>query len=316
MSTAATDQRTSRIFPKLSKTACSIQRCSSVASLIPQHLHLMQKINNKEICLTTNLTNNMSNFNEIEEIEENQRSRQNQRQNQRREQQHEHDAQQHEHDASNQRRRVFDQERYHERRNQEHVNSYGRDLGDDKERKKKKMQLNSFSVDLSDVPPQPPIPKNGGHIKEGASKYTGVYFHKQTNKWKAIITIEGKQHYIGLYENEEEAAIDYARAVFKYNGQEGLDKAREKCHEVVDLSDVPPQPPIPKSQRRIKEGASKYTGVCFNKQKNKWQAQIYINGKVRSIGLYENEEEAAVDYARAVFKYKGQVKQESPPPQV
>ena len=52
------------------------------------------------------------------------------------------------------------------------------DLGDDKERKKKKIQLNSFSVDLSDVPPQPPIPKNGSHIKEGASKYTGVYFDK------------------------------------------------------------------------------------------------------------------------------------------
>ena len=86
----------------------------------------MQKINNKEICMTTNLTNNMSDFNELDDndVEENQRSRQNQRRNQRREQQHEHDAQQHEHDASNQRRRVFDQERYHERRNQENVNSY------------------------------------------------------------------------------------------------------------------------------------------------------------------------------------------------
>ena len=87
-------------------------------------LHLMQKINNKEICMTTNLTNNMSDFNELDDKEENQRSRQNQRRNQRREQQNEHDAQQHEHDASNQRRRVFDQERYHERRNQENVNSY------------------------------------------------------------------------------------------------------------------------------------------------------------------------------------------------
>ena len=123
------------------------QRCvphSTASKLLELMLHLMQKINNKEICMTTNLTNNMSNFNEIEEIEENQRSRQNQRRNQRREQQHEHDAQQHEHDASNQRRRVlneeryqeqqhdasnqrrrvFDQERYHERRNQENVNSY------------------------------------------------------------------------------------------------------------------------------------------------------------------------------------------------
>jgi len=28
--------------------------------------------------------------------------------------------------------------------------------------------------------------------------------------------MDGKRHYIGYYENEEEAAIDYARAVFKY----------------------------------------------------------------------------------------------------
>ena len=76
----------------------------------------------------------MSDFNELDDHlqqldinnndVENQRSRQNQLQNQRREQQHEHDAQQHEHDASNQRRRVLDQGRYHERRNQENVNSY------------------------------------------------------------------------------------------------------------------------------------------------------------------------------------------------
>ena len=90
-----------------------------------------------------------------------------------------------------------------------------------KEMKKGKRQPNSFVIDLSDVPPQPPIPKSQRRIKEGASKYTGVYFDTWKNKWKAHITIEGKQHYIGNYENEEEAAIDYARAVFKYKMQGG-----------------------------------------------------------------------------------------------
>jgi len=37
----------------------------------------------------------------------------------------------------------------------------------------------------------------------------------------------------------------------------------------------------------------------------KWLAQIIIEGKTRHIGYYENEEEAAVDYALAVFKYNG-----------
>jgi len=159
----------------------------------------------------------------------------------------------------------------------------------------------SLLVDLNDVPPQSPIPKSAGRIKEGASKYTGVSFHKQMNKWQAQIQIEGKKRCIGFYENEEEAAVDYARVVFKYKGQGALDKAMEF---IIDLSDISPQLPIPKSAGRIKEGASKYTGVSFNKQKKKWKAEITVKGKSRFIGSYDDEEEAAVDYARAVFKYK------------
>eukprot|EP00985_Skeletonema_marinoi_P005491 scaffold2384_cov150-Skeletonema_marinoi.AAC.1 len=168
-----------------------------------------------------------------------------------------------------------------------------------------KAREDSFIIDLSDVPPQPPIPKSSGTIKEGASKYTGVHFNKQMNKWRVQIDIKGKNRLIGYYENEEEAAVDYARAVFKYKNQGALGKAREDSF-IIDLSGVPPQPPIPKSSGTIKEGASKYTGVHFNKQMNKWRVQIDIKGKLRTIGYYENEEEAAVDYARAVFKYKGQ----------
>ncbi|KAK1739920.1 AP2/ERF family transcription factor [Skeletonema marinoi] len=171
-----------------------------------------------------------------------------------------------------------------------------------------KAREDSFIIDLSDVPPQPPIPKSKGRIKEeGSSKYKGVYFNKQKNKWHAQIRINGKVRLIGYYDNEEEAAADYARAVFKYKGQGELDKAREQDSFIIDLSDVPPQSPIPKSSdHAIKEGASKYTGVTFNKQMNKWQAQIRIDGMNRHIGYYDNEEEAGVDYARAVFKYKGQ----------
>jgi len=166
--------------------------------------------------------------------------------------------------------------------------------------KRRRQQNNSLVIDLSDVPPQPPIPKSSGRVKEGASKYTGVYFDKHANRWHAQIVLDGKQRHIGCYDNEEDAAIDYARTVFKY--REGL---RHRKPFAIDLSDVPPLPPIRKSSGRIKEGASKYTGVCFIKQSNKWQAQIMIEGKQRVIGYYSDEMEAAVDYARALFKYKG-----------
>jgi hypothetical protein len=73
---------------------------------------------------------------------------------------------------------------------------------------------------------------------------------------------------------------------------------------VIDLNGVPPQSPVPKSSGRIKEGASKYVGVSYNKRDNMWQAHIYFDGKQRIIGYYDDEEEAAGDYARALFKYR------------
>eukprot|EP00984_Skeletonema_dohrnii_P005419 scaffold1907_cov73-Skeletonema_dohrnii-CCMP3373.AAC.10 len=169
---------------------------------------------------------------------------------------------------------------------------------DDKEIKKRQ-KMNAFVIDLSDVPPQQPIPKSRGRTNN-ASKYAGVSFSQRTNKWIAQIMIKGKPCCIGSYDNEEEAAVDYARAIFKYKGgahQQSL---------LDDLKDVPIQSPILKSASRIKEGASKYAGVTFNKKVNKWQAQIQMEGKTRRIRYYEDEEEAAVDYARAIFKYRGQ----------
>jgi hypothetical protein len=65
----------------------------------------------------------------------------------------------------------------------------------------------SFDIDY-DVPPQPPIPKSDGRVKEGASKYSGVSFNKKMNKWQAHLSIEGKQRCIGYYENEKEEVVD------------------------------------------------------------------------------------------------------------
>jgi hypothetical protein len=174
--------------------------------------------------------------------------------------------------------------------------------------KKKRQKFDAFTIDLSDVPPQLPISKHADKVKGGALKYAGVYFDKSRKKWSAKISMGGrKQRHIGYYDKEEEAAVDYARAVFKYKGQDALHRARERhlSEIVIDLSGVPPQSPILKPANRIKEGSSKYAGVCFNKAMKKWIARIKIDGKNLHIGYYEDEEEAAADYARALFKYKG-----------
>lgn len=41
---------------------------------------------------------------------------------------------------------------------------------------------------------------------------------------------------------------------------------------------------------------SKYTGVCFDKERNKWVTHIKINGKTKKIGRFTNEIDAAIAY--------------------
>jgi hypothetical protein len=89
-------------------------------------------------------------------------------------------------------------------------------------------------IDLTDVPPQPPILKSSS--KNGTSKYEGVFFNKASTKWQARISVDGNRHYIGYYDNEEEAAIDYARAVSKYCQIRAHQQWNQKF---IDLTDVP-----------------------------------------------------------------------------
>lgn len=48
--------------------------------------------------------------------------------------------------------------------------------------------------------------------------YKGVYWHKQANKWRASITVDGKFISLGLYLRVEDASSAYQAAAIKYFG--------------------------------------------------------------------------------------------------
>ena len=120
------------------------------------------------------------------------------------------------------------------------------------------------------------------------SKYVGVNWDKQMKKWKASIRIDGKMKSLGYCHDEKEAACMYDMQAallgkpVNFPLHEGMEQA---VKPIKDRSKVP-------NVNR----PSKYVGVNWHKQNKMWQAQITIDGKQKSLGLYHDEKEAARMY--------------------
>jgi hypothetical protein len=114
------------------------------------------------------------------------------------------------------------------------------------------------------------------------SKYRGVSWSKRDNKWRGTIYYGSKDHYLGTFDDEEEAARAYDRASrthrsnkaalnFPAEGEQGVDDGKR----------------------------SKYRGVSWDKSSSKWRAYIYHTGKNHSLGCFDDEKDAARAYSTA-----------------
>jgi len=106
-----------------------------------------------------------------------------------------------------------------------------------------------------------------------ASRFVGVTRERTNSKWLAQIKVGGKLNHLGYFEDEEAAAraFDVAAGALGRNmnfPREGQKKA-------------------------VKRGSSKHRGVTWDKKYGKWRSAIYFDGKLKHLGLFKSEEEAA-----------------------
>ncbi len=129
--------------------------------------------------------------------------------------------------------------------------------------------------------------------KQGTSKYKGV--HGQQGKWQAKIRIGGgKRHYLGMYADEEDAALIVDAAAVKYHGDFAW-LTSEHFPELMGraLPDLP-APCIT---------SSRYRGVDWHN--GSWRARIVIDGGSRFLGYYVEEIDAARAYNAEAIRVHG-----------
>jgi hypothetical protein len=114
----------------------------------------------------------------------------------------------------------------------------------------------------------------------GASKNKGVRWNSLDNKWDALITVDGKDVYLGYYDDEKEAARKYDEAASPLGWPLNFPPGGQQ-HEGATK--------IVKSSGRL----SKYKGVRWHSRDNKWIVEMQTEGKKKYLGYSYDEEEAA-----------------------
>mmetsp|Transcript_10679 Transcript_10679/g.31716 ORF Transcript_10679/g.31716 Transcript_10679/m.31716 type:complete len:276 (+) Transcript_10679:257-1084(+) len=146
----------------------------------------------------------------------------------------------------------------------------------------------SFSEDV--------VPDDAGGART-ASRFWGVTWYRRDKIWKAFYRdADGKCRLVGVFDDEEEAARARDQAI-RDAGLEG--KRRINAVDATGAlvprgwgdrsAVVAPDPAL-----ALTETTSKFWGVSWDKTRRRWQAHYTdANGKLRTVGLFDTQEQAA-----------------------
>lgn len=121
------------------------------------------------------------------------------------------------------------------------------------------------------------------------SLFKGVTYDRQRHAWLAQIGINGKHRYLGRFATEQQAALAYNLAAFEAWG------------EHAQLNEVDPDVTLPVKR----SPTSAYRGVCWITRARRFRAAIRVDGKLRHLGEFVREVDAAVAYNAAAVEAFG-----------
>ena len=132
--------------------------------------------------------------------------------------------------------------------------------------------------------------------------------NKHTNKWHCCNDLkENKKGYIQIGINKKKYALH--RLIYKYFNED-WDITDTSNNNQIDHVNINPldnrienlrivnQSQNLKNRNKFKNCSSKFKGVSWYKAYNKWVARISIDGKLKHLGYFTNEEEAAETYKK------------------
>jgi hypothetical protein len=133
------------------------------------------------------------------------------------------------------------------------------------------------------------------------SRYRGVSWMPDENKWKACVVLHGVQHSASGFLEEEDAARARDRIAVAVLGPKAS----------LNFPDEMPAAVAPAQLRRklravYKETtSSKYRGVCWSEAKQRWIVRIQEDYRQHSLGRFHDEVKAARAYDRAARRLHG-----------
>ena len=116
------------------------------------------------------------------------------------------------------------------------------------------------------------------------------------------MVVDGQERHIGTFEDEREAAEAYDRVVKMMRGADAL------LNFPGDARLTPITPEALKAERRDERkgsASSRHRGVTWPARDGRWGARIFTRGVQHTLGLYEDEEVAALAYDRAARHFMG-----------